>query len=137
MAERLRQQLGAQGATEVAGGDDATTVLLLTGRTRMAWLGQQSERLPQAMLTVVGSAIRLPDSLERLWRRQWIDFRGWDLRRADREKALPQVPEAVTQPRFPVIVNRVHHLLCALSALLFVLAGSMDQYLGRTAIKCR
>ena len=94
---------------------------------------QLSGACPKSLATraaVVGGAIRLPDSLERLWRRQWIDFRGWDLRRADREKALPQVPEAVTQPRFPGVVNRVHHLLCALSALLFVLAGSMDQYSG-------
>ena len=129
IAQRLRQQLGAQGSIEVAaGGDDATTVLLLTGRTRTAWLEQQIERLPQAMLTVVGSAIRLPDSLERLWRRQWIDFRGWDMRRGDREKALPQVPEAVTQSRFPAVVNRVHQLLCALGALLFALFGKMDQY---------
>ena len=79
----------------------------------------------------MGSAIRLPDSLEgsvaaamdRL-------FRGWDLQRADREKALPQVPEAVTQPRFPGVVNRVHQILCALAALLFVLVGKIEQYSG-------
>ena len=129
MAHRLRQQLGAQGATEVAaGGDDATTVLLLTGRSRMEWLGREIERLPQTMLTVVGSAIRLPDNLERLWRRQWIDFRGWDMRRGDREKALPQVPEAVTQPRFPAVVNRVHQLICALGALLLALGGKVDEH---------
>jgi TIR domain len=131
MAQHLREQLGASGATEVAAdADGATTVLLLTSRTRTAWLDQQTARLPEALLTVVGSAIRLPDSLEGLWRRQWIDFRGWDLQRADREKALPQVPEAVTQPRFPGVVNRVHQMLCALAALLFVLVGKIEQYSG-------
>jgi hypothetical protein len=131
MAQRLGQQLAASGATEVAAdADGATTVLLLTSRTRTAWLDQQTARLPEALLTVVGSAIRLPDSLERLWRRQWIDFRGWDLRRVDREKALPQVPEAVTQPRFPGAVNRVHQMLCALGALLFVLRARLQDRLG-------
>lgn len=131
MAERLRQQLRAHGATEAAAGaGDATTVLLLTNRTRTAWLEQRIERLPAAMLTVVGTAIRLPDSLERLWRRQWIDFRGWDPRRADREKALPQVPEAVTRASFPREVNRVHQPLCAVGALLYVLGGKVDQYSG-------
>jgi hypothetical protein len=130
MAQHLRQQLAPAASEVAAAADSATTVLLLTGRTRTAWLAQQTARLPEALLTVVGSAIRLLESLERLWRRQWIDFRGWDLRRVDREKALPQVPEAVTQPRFPGVVNRVHQMLCALGALLFVLAGKMDQYAG-------
>lgn len=131
MADRLRQQLDAQGATEVAAdADGATTVLLLSRRTRTAWLDQQIERLPRAMFTVVGTAIRLPDSLERLWRWQWIDFRGWDLRRADRERALPQVPEAVTQSRFPAAVNRVHQMLCALGALLAVLSGKAQPNSG-------
>ena len=110
--------------------DSATTVLLLSNRTRTAWLDQQTERLPKAMLTVVGTSIRLPDSLERLWRRQWIDFRRWDPRRADREKALPQVPEAVTGSRVPAVISHVHQMLCALAALLLVLAGKVDESSG-------
>jgi len=134
LAERLREQLAGRGSTEVsAGGDDATAVLLLSSRTRMVWLNQQLARLPDNMLTLVASAISLPESLEQLWRRQWIDFRGWDARRADRAKALPQVPEAVTQARFPAAVKRVHHVLCILGALLFVLAGKMGDYLGPNA----
>jgi hypothetical protein len=134
MAEQLRTQLGRQGSTEVPNGaDDATTVLLLSGRTRTAWVDEQLARPPDRMLTIVASAIRLPESLQRLWRRQWIDFRGWDLRRIDREKALPQVPEAVSQSRFPAVVKRVHHVLCIVGALLFVLVGKMDDYLGPNA----
>ena len=131
MAERLRQLFGAAGATEAAAGADAATaVLLLTNRTRTAWLDAQIARLPATMLTIVGTAIGLPDRLERLWRRQWIDFRGWDPRRADREKALPHVPESVTLARYPSVVNRVHQMLCAVGALLFVLGGKVDQYSG-------
>jgi hypothetical protein len=131
MAERLRQLFGAQGATEVAAGADvATAVLLLTNRTRTAWLDPQIARLPATMLTIVGTAIGLPERLERLWRRQWIDFRGWDPRRADREKALPHVPESVTLARYPSVVNRVHQTLCAVGALLFVVGGKVDQYSG-------
>lgn len=74
--------------------------------------------MPATLLTVVGTPIGLPATLERLWRRQWVDLRGWDLERVDREKALPQVPEAVGQPRYPAAVNRVHQPLYALAALL-------------------
>jgi hypothetical protein len=131
MAERLRQQLAAQGASEVgAGAAGATAVLLLTNRTRTPWLDSQMERLPAALLTIVGTAIRMPDQLERLWRRQWTDFRGWDPRRADRQKSLPQVPETVTQARFPSVVNQVHQALCAVGALLYVLGGKVDRYSG-------
>jgi hypothetical protein len=125
-AERLRQELLKAGATEAtADATDATAVLLLTNRTRTEWLNQQQHRLQGSLLTVVGSGIGLPESLAWLWRRQWIDFRRWDARGVDREKGLPQVPEALTRLRVPLPIGRVHHVLCATGALMFVAAGAI------------
>lgn len=128
-ADRLRQLLTESGAIEAGAGAQATTrVMLLTNRTGTGWLDAQIAGLPPSLLTVVGAPIGLPPSLQVLWRRQWVDFRGWDLDRADREKSLPQVPEAVGLARYPAPVNRVHQALCALCALLAILATTMVPY---------
>ena len=68
----------------------------------------------------------MPEQLEWLWRREWIDFRYWDLQRLDRKHGLLQVPEAVTDIRYPAAVRFVHHLLCALTASAFCLLPLAD-----------
>jgi hypothetical protein len=86
MAQRLREQLVALGGAESpARGQNVMPVRLLTNRTRLAWMDSQREDV-QAGITVVGTRIGLPPSLDWLWRRQWIDFRRWDLRRSDRAR---------------------------------------------------
>jgi hypothetical protein len=131
MAQRLREQLTALGAVETpAPGEAVTPVRLLTNRTELAWIDTRTEHLRGEGVTVVGTRIGLPESLDWLWRRQWIDFRGWDVRRADRARAMPQVPDAVTQPRRPARVARVHHVLCAIAALVFTLGGALSEQTG-------
>jgi hypothetical protein len=133
-AERLREELLRAGATEAtSAAADATAVLLLTNRTRTAWLDSQAQRLQGALLTAVGTGIRLPDSLGWLWKRQWIDFRLWNAQSADREAGLPQVPEALTRLRFPSLVNCTHHLLCATGALLFTAGNAAMPEIDPTA----
>ena len=95
MAQRLREQLLALGGSEAAAlGDKVTPVVLLTNRTRLIWIDTHTEEMRARGVTVVGTGIDLPPNLEWLWRRQWIDFRRWDVRKADRALALPQVPDA-------------------------------------------
>ncbi len=126
MAQRLREQLLALGGSETPASGKATTpVLLLTNRTQVAWIDAQTQHLRDEGLTVIGTGIDLSASLEWLWRRQWIDFRRWDIRRVDRALALPQVPDAVTQTRLPKAVVRVQHVLCAVAALVFTAAGAV------------
>jgi TIR domain len=125
-ATRLKQELLRAGATEaVADAAGASAVLLLTNRTRTDWLDSQAQRLRGTVLTVVGTGIRLPDSLDWLWKRQWIDFRLWRAQVADHEAGLPQVPEALTLLRLPAPVNCAHHLICATSALLFIVGTAV------------
>jgi len=132
MAQRLRDLLCGLGASESAGaGAPVRQVLLLTNRTRLEWIDAQTEKMRGEGVTVVGTGIDLPPSLDWLWRRQWIDFRGWDIRRTDRALALPQVPDAVTQTRLPTVVVRVRHVLCALAALMFTLGGGVSPDEGR------
>ena len=97
------------------------TVSLLTHRTPTEWLLQQQPRLTQDVLTIVATSICLPAQLDWLWQREWIDLRSWDVGLLHRKELVPQVPEAVTEPRFPAPVRFVNHLLCALAALAFVL----------------
>jgi hypothetical protein len=124
-ADRLRAELLKAGAVEADNKTiDSTALVLLTNRTRTAWLEQHSVRLQKAVVTVVGTAISLPDSLRWLWRRQWIDFRRWDAR-PKRKKPIPAVPEALTQLRIPAHVARTEHLLCTMGGLLFVLGGAI------------
>jgi hypothetical protein len=126
LALRLREQLLAQGATEPSTeGVGPTQVLLLTNRTQVDWLDAQMDRLRADCITVVGTGIGLPPKLDWLWRRQWIDFRTWNIGRPEPARALPQVPDAVTQSRLPSRVARVHHLLCALAAVVFAFAGAL------------
>jgi hypothetical protein len=121
-AQRVRQELASAGWQESAGADTgAKAVLLLTNRTGSDWLLAQQPRLADDVLTVVATSICLPPQLDWLWKREWIDLRGWDLALTYRAEALPQVPEAVTQPHFPAAVRAANHLMCALSALTFVL----------------
>ena len=125
-ATRLKQELLKGGATEsVANVDGASGVLLLTNRTRMDWLDSQAQRLQGAILTVVGTGIRLPDSLSWLWKRQWIDFRLWSTEVGAHEAGLPPVPEALTLVRVPAPISRAHHVICATGALLFVVGGAV------------
>jgi hypothetical protein len=74
-------------------------------------------------MTVVATSICLPAQLDWLWKREWIDFRGWKQAVLERREALPQVPEAVTQPRFPAPVRFANHLMCCLAGLTFWLAA--------------
>jgi hypothetical protein len=101
-AGRLRQELISIGSEEAqsqeAQSDDTevTAVLLLTNRTRTLWLQQQADHLKGALLTVVASGISLPETCSWLWRREWIDFRRWNVNQPDSTRGLPRVPEAVT-----------------------------------------
>jgi len=123
-ANRFGRELTALGATEAT--EDATSVLLITSRTHTDWLTEHSERLGSKVLVVVGTRIGLPEELDWLWRREWIDFRHWDVRRLDRKLGLLRVPEAVTGVRYPTVVRVVHHLLCALAAACFCLLPLAD-----------
>ena len=124
---RLREQLLALGGSEAAAlGDKVTPVVLLTNRTRLVWIDTHTEEMRAAGVTVVGTGIDLSPNLEWLWRRQWIDFRRWDVRKADRALALPQVPDAVTQTRLPATVARARHVLCAIAALVFAIGGGLS-----------
>ena len=126
-AKCLRQELSALGATESnEPAADHTTILLLTSRTQTEWLNRQTDCVRSKVLTVVGTRIGLPEQLEWLWRREWIDFRHWDLQRLDRKRGLLQVPEAVTGIRYPAAVRVAHHLLCALTASAFCLLPLAD-----------
>ena len=127
MAQRLREQLLALGGSETApAGERVTPVLLLTNRTEIAWIDAKTEHVRDKGVTVVGTGIDLTHDLDWLWRRQWIDFRGWDIRKGDRALALPQVPDAVTQTRLPAAVVRAQHVLCAIAALAFALGGGVS-----------
>jgi len=122
-AERLGVELRAMGAHDTAeSGEGSTVVLLLTGRTRIDWLTKEIRHLPPDVRLVVGTAIRLPEQLDWLWKHQWIDFRQWDVSRLARQK-LPQIPEAVTRVRFPFTVRVIHHLMCSFIGLLIVAVG--------------
>ena len=121
-ARQLRQILSSLGASEtLTPAPQDTTILLLTSRTQTQWLNEQIPRLNANVLTIVGSRIGLPSELEWLWKREWIDFRHWDLQRLDGKRGLLQVPEAVTNIRYPRSVRIVHHLFCSLAALAFCL----------------
>ncbi len=119
-AAQLRADLSSLGATEAAG--DGTRVILLTNRTTTEWLSGQAELLKKGVVTVIGSAIGLPQSLHWLWRRQWIDLRRWDATRR-RRNPVPAVPEGMARLRLPGIVRLHEHLLCAIAGLLAVLAN--------------
>ena len=121
-AEQLRADLIHAGAVEANNDATATRVLLLTNRTTIAWLKQQSAALQKGITTVIGSAIGLPESLQWLWRRQWIDLRRWDAAQKRRDP-VPAVPEGMTRLRIPVVVRATEHLLCATAGLLGVLAN--------------
>ncbi len=112
--------MGAHDTAE--SGEGSTVVLLLTGRTRIDWLTKEIRQLPPDVRLVVGTAIRLPEQLDWLWKHQWIDFRQWDVSRLARQK-LPQIPEAVTRVRFPFAVRVIHHLMCSFIGLLIVAVG--------------
>ena len=119
-AARLRGELIRVGAVE--GSSDATSVVLLTNRTTIAWLSQHAELLHKGVVTVIGSAIGLPASLHWLWRRQWIDLRRWDATRR-RKNPVPAVPEGMARLRIPAVVRLNEHLCCAMAGLLGVLAN--------------
>jgi TIR domain len=126
-AARLREELMRAGAQEAqSDGAEATAVLLLTNRTRTLWLNQQADHLKGALLTVVASGIRLPETVGWLWRREWIDFRSWNINQPNRSNGLPRVPEAVTGARLPAPVLKAHHLLCAFAALLMAVGGAIQ-----------
>ncbi|HUG23079.1 toll/interleukin-1 receptor domain-containing protein [Piscinibacter sp.] len=127
-AAQLRDELARAGATP-AGPDDATAtaVLLVTSGTRLRWLDEQAASLAdRPLLAVVGSAIALPESLGWLWKRQWVDFRRWELSRPGKRQGLPAVPEAVGAPRPPAAVSAVHRVLCAFGAGLFAIGGALQ-----------
>jgi hypothetical protein len=119
-AAQLRADLILAGAVEAR--SEATRVILLTNRTTTAWLSQQAELLEKGVVTVIGSAIGLPKSLQWLWRRQWIDLRRWDATRK-RRNPVPAVPEGMNLLRIPASVRVSEHLLCAMAGLLGVLAN--------------
>lgn len=118
-AMRLRADLLSLGAIESAGA--GTAVILLTNRTRTEWLAQQATLLEKGGVTVIGSAIGLPESLPWLWRRQWIDLRRWNPTRKQKNP-VPAVPEGMTRLHLPALVRVSEHLLCAIAGLLGLLA---------------
>jgi hypothetical protein len=129
----LRQEMKALGAKEVTWEVTAqTTILLLTSRTRTEWLTRSQERLPRDALIVVGAPIGLPKALEWLWRREWIDFRLWDLQKLARKRGLLQVPEAVTRFRYPMAVRICHQCLCFINSLVFLSIYALDPALSRS-----
>lgn len=119
--QMIRQRLTQAGWTLSTAPSGATSVLLLTNRTNTNWLLQQQPQLTPDVLTVVGTTIRLPVQMEWLWKREWVDLRNWKVERLHQQEALPQVPEAVTNPHFPAAVRIAHHLLCCLAGLAFTL----------------
>ncbi len=119
-AARLRSDLSTLGVTEAPG--DGTRMILLTNRTTTEWLNGQAELLKTGVVTIIGSAIGLPQSLHWLWRRQWIDLRGWDATRR-RRNPVPAVPEGMARLRLPRIVRLHQHLLCAMAGLMALLAN--------------
>ncbi len=119
-ATRLRAELIRAGTVETS--SDATSVVLLTNRTTTAWLSRNAELLQKGVVTVIGSAIGLPPSLHWLWRRQWIDLRGWDATRRPKNP-VPAVPEGMTRLRIPAVVRLNEHLFCAMAGFLGVLAN--------------
>ena len=119
-AAQLRSDLTSVGATEDP--VDGRRVVLLTNRTTTEWLSGQADLLQKGAVTVIGSAIGLPESLRWLWRRQWIDLRHWDATRRQK-KPVPAVPEGMTRLRLPWSVRVNEHLLCATAGLLVVLAN--------------
>ena len=65
-AARLGQQLLAVGNTEsMPATTSGVQILFLTNRTRAAWAGEKALRLTSDLITIVGSAISLPESLRR------------------------------------------------------------------------
>jgi hypothetical protein len=122
-ADELTRILTRLGAEKVL--EESTPVLLLTNRTRDEALTRLASQSESTVLTVVGSSIGLPERLDWLWRHQWVDFRRWDVKRF--HEGLPLVPEAVSGPRFPFHVRIAHHLICALAATVFLMAGSNSQ----------
>jgi len=125
-ADELKRILTELGAEETQTLEASTPVLLLTNRTRDKALTPLASGSESTVLTVVGSPISLPERLDWLWRHQWLDFRHWDVKRFDAR--LPLVPEAVTGPRFPIDVRMAHHLLCALGAMIFLVADDNSQF---------
>ena len=117
--DQLRKEIEQTGAKAATG--DATAVVLLTNHTREEWLLHNAQQLPTTVITVVGTTIRLPEQFDWLWRREWIDFRHWDINRLDRKNGLPAVPEAVTGTRFPAPVRIAQHLLCSMAGLCMIL----------------
>ena len=125
-AAKLGVQLQQSGSRQVdihADLDDAANVLLVTNRTSLSWLKAKTTVLEGKVITVVGTAIALPQSLNRLWHRQWLDHRRWDLRAEEREQGLPNIPESVKNVLLPRTVAIMHGLQCAYAALLFSLGG--------------
>ena len=126
-AKRMRKEMSALGACETLElCSNNTKILLLTSRTRTQWLTDQMPKLTSNVLTIVGSRIGLPEQLDELWKREWIDFRHWDIQRLDRKKGLLHVPEAVTGTRYPAVVRLFHQMLCSLAALAFCLLYLAD-----------
>ncbi len=121
-AAKLLEEMEANDTNGSASPPSKTSILLITNRTRVPFLIEQASRVDTELLILVGSSIRLAPQLEELWRRQWIDFRHWDLNVLEQPK-LPSVPEAVTSLSLPWPVQTAHQILCALIALLFVLIG--------------
>ncbi len=119
--ECVRQRLTKVGWTQSAESNGAASVLLLTNRTTRNWLLQQQAQLSSDVLTIVATTICLPALLEWLWKREWVDLRGWKMERLHIAASLPQVPEGVTTPHFPGVVKFANHLICCLAGLVFTL----------------
>ena len=117
-AARFRQILFEIGAREAVDGAGATPVLLLTNRSRTLWLTRQFSQLGNDTLTVVASAIGLRNSVDWLWRKEWVDFRWWKLHPPQGFERLPAVPESIDAAHIPEPVRWMHHVLCAFGSLL-------------------
>jgi hypothetical protein len=120
-SEFIRQRLAKVGWAQSTDPGGSTSVLLLTNRTTRNWLLQQQIQLSADVLTIVATTICLPAQLEWLWKREWVDLRGWKMERLHSAAALPQVPEGVTTPHFPAVVKFANHFICCLAGLAFTL----------------
>jgi len=129
-AAHVRDVLRTHGATDVTDArgrvsDHTTTVLLLSNRTRLNWLQSHVAQDDSDLLVIAFTNIVLPARLEWLWRRQWLDFRRWQIDPS--VSRLLTVPESLSRLRLPRAVTKVHHLLCLTAAAVFTCGGALTR----------
>lgn len=130
-AERFRAEMRAAGIAETPSASAEDFIVLLTSRTRNSWLADRERELPSNALLLVGTPIGLPVQFEHLWRREWLDFRYWDINKLDERQDVPKVPETVTRFRYPPDIRLAHHGICSLAAITWASIYAIDPALTR------